>query len=59
MAELSNWRLPLDKSHDISSSANNLSFVGGAGDFDQVGNIQNPYKLKPQLKGTLANINRR
>ena len=56
MAEFSNWRLPLDKAHDVSSSASNLSFVGGAGDFDQVGNIQNPYKLKPQLEGTLANI---
>ena len=42
MAELSGWRLPLEEPHEISSSASNLSFVGGAGDFDESGNIQNP-----------------
>ncbi len=56
MAELSSWRLPLEEPHEISSSASNISFVGGAGDFDESGNIQNPYKLKTQLEGTLENI---
>ena len=56
MAELSSWRLPLEEPHEISSSASNLSFVGGAGDFDEFGNIQNPYKLRTQLEGTLENI---
>ena len=56
MAELSSWRLPLEEPHEISSSASNISFVGGAGDFDEFGNIQNPYKLRTQLEGTLENI---
>ena len=56
MAEFSSWRLPLEEPHEISSSASNLSFVGGAGDFDESGNIQNPYKLRTQLEGTLENI---
>ena len=56
MAELSSWRLPLEEPHEISSSASNISFVGGAGDFDESGNIQNPHKLKTQLEGTLENI---
>ena len=56
MTELSNWSLPLDEPHEISSSASNLSFVGGAGDYDEFGKIQNPFKLRPQIEGTLKNI---
>ena len=33
------WSLPIDVTHEVSASAASLSFVGGAGDFDEEGQI--------------------
>ncbi len=50
------WRLPIDFTHHLAGSAGALSFVGGAGDFDDAGKIRNPDQLDAQIKGALDNI---
>lgn len=50
------WRLPTDRVHHVSGSAGPLTFVGGAGDFDEHGTIRNPDDLDAQIAGSLANV---
>ena len=50
------WSLPIDGTHEVAASAASLSFVGGAGDFDEEGQIRNPDDLKCQLTGAVENI---
>ncbi len=49
------WRLPTDRVHHISGSAGRLTFVGGAGDFDEHGEIRNPGDLDAQISGAMDN----
>ena len=50
------WRWPTDRVHHVSASAGCLTFVGGAGDFDDIGNIKNPGDLEAQVQGAIANV---
>ena len=50
------WRWPSGRVHHVSASAGPLTFVGGAGDFDNTGAIRNPGDLEAQLEGVIANI---
>ncbi len=49
------WRWPTDRVHHVSGSAGNLTFVGGAGDFDSSGRIRNPGSLDAQIEGAIGN----
>ena len=49
------WSLPFEGTHEVSASAASLSFVGGAGDFDEKGRIRNPDDLGSQVKGAVEN----
>ena len=50
------WRWPTDHVHHVSASAGSLTFVGGAGDFDENGAIRHPGDLDAQIDGALSNI---
>jgi enamine deaminase RidA (YjgF/YER057c/UK114 family) len=50
------WRLPIPHTHDRAGSAGSLSFVGGAGDFDEAGRIRHPGDLARQIEGAVANL---
>ena len=50
------WRWPVDHVHHISATAGPLTFVGGAGDFDDAGAIRHPGDLDRQIEGALANV---
>ncbi|AZO66353.1 RidA family protein [Mesorhizobium sp. M6A.T.Cr.TU.016.01.1.1] len=50
------WNLPIADTHNLSASAGVLSFVGGAGDFDDAGRIRNPGDFDRQIEGAMANI---
>ncbi len=50
------WRWPIDEVHHISGTAGPLTFVGGAGDFDDQGRIRNAGNLDAQIDGAVANI---
>lgn len=50
------WRWPSDKAHHVSGSAGCLTFVGGAGDFDDAGRIQHPGDLDAQIAGAMGNV---
>jgi enamine deaminase RidA (YjgF/YER057c/UK114 family) len=50
------WRWPIDGVHHVSGTAGGLTFVGGAGDFDDRGAIRNPGDLDRQIAGAVANI---
>ena len=50
------WSLPTGCTHEVSASAALLSFVGGAGDFDNQGEIRSPGDLGSQIKGAVENI---
>jgi enamine deaminase RidA (YjgF/YER057c/UK114 family) len=50
------WRWPYDRTHHLSGTAGPLTFVGGAGDFDQRGAIRNRGDLDAQIDGAVANI---
>ena len=50
------WSLPFEGTHEVSASAASLSFVGGAGDLDNRGQIRNPGDLASQVKGAVENI---
>jgi enamine deaminase RidA (YjgF/YER057c/UK114 family) len=50
------WRLPIPHTHDRAGSAGCLSFVGGAGDFDDTGRIRHPGDLDAQIVGAVANL---
>ena len=50
------WRWPVDFTHHVSGTAGPLTFVGGAGDFDDSGRIRNPGDLDAQIAGAVANI---
>jgi enamine deaminase RidA (YjgF/YER057c/UK114 family) len=49
------WRLPIDRLHNLIASAGPLTFIGGAGDFDSNGDIRNS-DLVDQIQGSLENI---
>ncbi|MCK1429169.1 hypothetical protein [Bradyrhizobium sp. 87] len=50
------WDLPIAQTHHLSGSAGALSFVGGAGDFDDTGRIRNPGEFDKQIEGAIANL---
>ena len=50
------WRMPLAATHHLAASAGCLTFVGGAGDFDERGAIHHPDDLFSQVPGTVNNI---
>jgi len=50
------WSLPTGCTHEVSASAAVLSFVGGAGDFDDRGQIRHPDDYSAQIKGSIENI---
>jgi enamine deaminase RidA (YjgF/YER057c/UK114 family) len=50
------WSLPIEGVHEVSASAASLSFVGGAGDFDNRGEIRSPDDLGSQIKGAVENV---
>jgi enamine deaminase RidA (YjgF/YER057c/UK114 family) len=50
------WRWPIDLVHHVSATAGGLTFVGGAGDFDDEGAIRSPGDLDRQIAGAVANI---
>ena len=50
------WRLPIETTHHLAGSAASLSFVGGAGDFDQTGAIRHPGRLFDQIRGAVDNV---
>ena len=50
------WSLPFEGTHEVAASAASLSFVGGAGDLDNRGQIRNPGDLASQVKGAVENI---
>ena len=52
----STWKLPLTHTHHLSGSAGPLTFVGGAGDFDEHGSIRHRDDLSGQIPGALGNI---
>ena len=49
------WKLPIDRPHNLVASAGNLTFLGGAGDFNHCGDIRNR-DLVDQIQGSLENI---
>ena len=55
MSATPNWKLPLEQAGLLAASAGTLSFVGGAGDFDDTGRIRHPDDLHAQIEGALAN----
>lgn len=50
------WRWPTERVHHLSGSAANLTFVGGAGDFDSTGRIRTPGNLAAQIEGAMGNV---
>ena len=50
------WRLPIDMVHQVSGTAGGLTFVGGAGDFDDNGTIRKVGNLDRQITGAIENI---
>ena len=50
------WSLPFEGTHEVSASAASISFVGGAGDFDNQGEIRSPGDLGSQIKGAVENV---
>ena len=56
MSEKPIWSLPTEITHNVRASAEGLSFVGGAGDFDSAGNLRNPGDIARQITGTVENI---
>ena len=47
------WNLPGVVLHHHSASAGPLTFVGGAGDFDAMGRVRNPWDLDAQAGGAV------
>lgn len=50
------WQWPIAGVHHVSGTAGPLTFVGGAGDFDENGSIRNPGDMDAQIAGAVANI---
>ncbi len=50
------WRWPTDRVHHLAASAANLTFVGGAGDFDSTGAVRSKGDLDAQIEGTMRNV---
>lgn len=50
------WKLPVAHTHHVAATAGALTFVGGAGDFDDDGRIRNPGNLDRQIEGAVANL---
>jgi enamine deaminase RidA (YjgF/YER057c/UK114 family) len=49
------WKLPIDRPHNLIASAGPITFIGGAGDFDHSGSIRNTDTIS-QVQGSLENI---
>lgn len=56
MGTVGEWRWPIDRAHALAGTAGPLSFVGGAGDFDERGRIRHPGDLQAQIGGALSNL---
>jgi enamine deaminase RidA (YjgF/YER057c/UK114 family) len=56
MARAEAWRLPIVRPHRVAGTADWLTFVGGAGDFDGQGRIRHPGDLEKQITGALENL---
>ncbi|WEX79697.1 hypothetical protein PYH37_006126 (plasmid) [Sinorhizobium numidicum] len=50
------WNLPIPNVHNLCASSGELTFVGGAGDFDATGRIRHPGELDKQIEGAMANV---
>ena len=50
------WRWPTDHVHHVSASAGSLTFVGGAGGFDDTGNITHAGDLDAQIEQAIGNV---
>jgi enamine deaminase RidA (YjgF/YER057c/UK114 family) len=50
------WKWPIDGGQQLAGSAGELSFVGGAGDFDSRGLIAHPGDLPGQIAGTMSSL---
>lgn len=50
------WSWPSSRLHHVSGSAGTLTFVGGAGDFDEDGKIRMPGELDAQIAGAMQNV---
>ena len=50
------WQLPTARPHRLAGQAGPLTFVGGAGDFDDIGTIRRSGVLNEQLGGALENV---
>ncbi len=50
------WQWPIEGRQQLAGTAGELSFVGGAGDFDSRGKIAHPGDLTAQLPGTMQNL---
>ncbi len=50
------WRWPTDRVHHVSGSAGSLTFVGGAGDFDNAGQMANAGDLDAQIGRAMSNV---
>jgi enamine deaminase RidA (YjgF/YER057c/UK114 family) len=50
------WRWPIERVHHVTGTAGALTFVGGAGDFDDRGRLRHPGDLDKQIAGAVENI---
>jgi enamine deaminase RidA (YjgF/YER057c/UK114 family) len=50
------WRWPISRPHCVAGTADWLTFVGGAGDFDETGRIRHPGDFDAQIGGVLENL---
>ena len=50
------WKLPIEPAHATAATAGQISFVGGAGDFDRSGRIRHPDDLEAQIDGAMTNV---
>ncbi len=50
------WQLPVHRAHRLTSTAGNLTLVGGAGDFDANGAVRSPDDATAQVTGAMTNL---
>jgi enamine deaminase RidA (YjgF/YER057c/UK114 family) len=50
------WRWPIGHVHQLAGTAGGLTFVGGAGDFNDSGRIRNPDNFDAQIAGAIEGV---
>jgi enamine deaminase RidA (YjgF/YER057c/UK114 family) len=50
------WQWPIGRADRVAAMADWLTFVGGAGDFDENGRIRHPGDQDAQIGGALTNL---